>query len=255
VDADDWLESDFYQEMFNRMPKDSDAVDVMISGGYYRSDKDGYNEKMKYPNPIFDYTEKDQFIRLISNMFNGMTVGIVPFVSVWDKFYKADFLNKSGIKFEPNIFHGDDLFFNLIVLEKAGRVAGTDYVGYHYYWNNADSATHQYDSAIDEKLKILLIKMKQNLQKEKIYDYMKKSMNNRTITIIFTIINNKYFNRENSSSYISRKKEFNKLMKEDIFRDAIYGGKNKMLPKYEWLVFFLKMHFYLPLELYYRYVK
>lgn len=255
VDADDWLEPDFYQEMFSRMHKDIDVVDVMISGGYYRNNKEGFNEKMTYQNAVFDYKENTQIIRIINSMFNGMTVGIVPSVTVWDKFYRTDFLKKNGILFENDIFWGDDLFFNLITLEKAGRVVGTDYIGYHYYWNNMESATHKYDPNLDIRLKTLLIKIKQNLQKENLYDCLEKSMNNRTIIYILSIIMIKYFNRKNLSSYMLRKKEFNKLMGEDIFHNAIYGEKNKMVLKCELVVFLLKIHFYIPFELYYRYIK
>lgn len=255
VDADDWLEPDFYQEMFRRMPKDNDAVDIMISGGYYRNNKEGYDEKMTYQNAVFDYKENTQIIRIINSMFNGMTVGIVPSVTVWDRFYRTDFLNKNGILFETDIFWGEDFFLNLITLEKAGRVAGTDYIGYHYYWNNMESITHKYDPNLDIGLKTLLIKIKQNLQKENLYDCLEKSTNNRTILYILSIIKIKYFNRKNNSSYFIRKKEFNKLMREDIFHNAIYGEKNKMVIKYRLSVFFLKIHYYIPFELYYRYIK
>jgi hypothetical protein len=148
----------------------------------------------------------------------------------------------------------DDLYFNLIAFEKAGRIAGTDYIGYHY-WLNPTSVTHKYTSDIDTKMKYFLVKTKQNLQKEDIYDRVKKSMNNRIVICILIIIEQKYFNRLNDASYMTRKKEFKKLMEEDIFHDAIYGEKNKMLFKSELRVFFLKIHFYFPFELYYRYRK
>jgi glycosyltransferase EpsH len=256
VDADDWLEIDFYQEMFNRMPEDSDTIDIMFSGGHYHYYKDGSKVEKKYRNSVFDYTEKSKIYELIRALLNFTVISnnYSTFGFVWDKLYRTDFVKKNSIIFEPDILVADDIYFNLIAFEKAGRIAGTDYIGYHY-WLNPASVTHKYISDYDTKFKHFLIRTKKNLQKEDIYACVEKSMNTRVFISIFSMIKQKYFNRLNDASYMTRKKEFKKLMEEDIFHDAIYGEKNKMLFKYELLVFLLKIHFYFPFELYYRYRK
>jgi glycosyltransferase involved in cell wall biosynthesis len=254
LDADDWLELDFYQEMFNRMLKDSDTIDIMFSGGYYTNCNDGSNRILKYRNVIFDYTEKNEIIGLISEFLDMPTVSnnYASMAFVWNKMYRRKFLKKNHLKFDLNIAVIEDVFFNLIALEKACRVVGTNYIGNHY---RIDKASYCHRYIADYDVKYFLINTKQILQKENIYDSLEKNMNNRFVLVILGVMSQRYFNRENSSSYITRKNEFKKLMKEDIFHDAIYGKKNKMLFKYELRVFLLKIHFYFPFELYYRYMK
>jgi glycosyltransferase involved in cell wall biosynthesis len=253
VDADDWLELNFYQEMFDHMPQNSDTIDILFSGGRTDYCNDGSIKKVKYRNTDFDFSDKEKIIGLIGELLDTPVTSNVnsTLSAVWDKLYRADFIKKNNLYFPTDILFLDDIYYNLAAFEKSTRIAGIDYVGYNY-WFNPNSVTHAYKPDVDKKARYDIKKMKQNLEEEEIYNGVKDRFNSRVILCVILIMELKSFNKKNNSPYILRKQQFKKLMEEDTFHEAVYGSKSKMLFKFRIREFFLKIHFYLPFELYYR---
>ena len=61
--------------------------------------------------------------------------------SVWDKAYSVDLLRSTGLIFNPELKHGEDVVFNMCVFKAASSVYYLPCATYNYYING-DSVTH-----------------------------------------------------------------------------------------------------------------
>lgn len=250
VDADDFLEPEFYKEMFSRMPKDRETIDIFFSGGKYwhlASGKIQINKGLG----TFDYTEKDKMMELIRLLIDlkALSKDMATLSFVWDKFYRADFLRKNQLYFPKDVLCADDIYFNLLAFEKAARIAGTDYIGYHY-WYNPISISNKYRPDYPDVRTHFAEQMKNSLVREEIYSQMEENINRFIMRQLWMIAKRGCFHRDNKTNYAQRKKEFNELKRLDIYHHAIYGNIGNSFSKYKLWALLLRTPICFPMEIY-----
>jgi hypothetical protein len=196
------------------------------------------------------YNSKEEKNNLIGDILamTGISKEFCSSVTVWDSFYRGEFLKSNEFYFDKDILYSDDLYYNILAFEKARQIIFVDYVGYHY-WTNPDSITNKYTPELADRLENTLYNIKNNLINEGIFPYVEESLNCRIIQLILPLVRQLYFNKQNKDRYKVRKTKFKKLMNKDIFYNALYGKRKKMLSKFEMLVFLLKIPCYFPLEI------
>lgn len=129
VDSDDWIPSNSIEHLLNAIEKEN--ADVSF-GKYYRV-LDKYSLLKKNPkNSIYNNITitQDEFINDYYDSFCGS--GKMP-VSMCAKLYKKSLIDSSNVQ-PVGISHGEDLCFNLQVLENARKIVSIPQCVYFYRW-------------------------------------------------------------------------------------------------------------------------
>lgn len=129
LDADDWIEADFYSSILNEMKKND--ADIGIGGicidDGRKSTPIGEKSDLKVMNAsraLRDMYQKKGFIW-----------------SVCDKIYKRESLN--GLKFNERILYGEDSLFSFLSTSRSNLIVYVPSFGYHYFVRS-NSMTHKY---------------------------------------------------------------------------------------------------------------
>lgn len=128
VDADDYLLDD-WEKAINSVDKELDFI--KFSGKIN-------DESIHYDN------------RKMTKACLGLSGTILDscgFANVFSGFYKRDFLVKNNISFDKDLKNGEDLIFNLKVLQNAKKVKIIPN-GFYYYRHNIKSSSHTFGEKI-----------------------------------------------------------------------------------------------------------
>lgn len=151
VDSDDFIHKEMYEELYTI----SQGSDVVFCG---------YNKF--YSNKI---EESDILKKLKLFEENRKYLGIEMYkhelVTVWNKIYRREFLEKNKFKFVEGIIHEDDEF-SLKVFSKAESVKFIKKNFYFYRLDNQSSITKNIDFIKKEKAYIEVLKTIEKLKNE-----------------------------------------------------------------------------------------
>ncbi len=137
LDADDWIDSEYYQAMVT-VARDSGA-DMVVSG--FVSDN-------KYTKPIV-YRD----VRLKRTIADKLRLTFALTDSyVWRYLFRADFVRGKGMCFDTNLIAQEDTLFVLDAIANAGAVVSVPWVNYHYMFNE-NSALNCRDAAHHARVK------------------------------------------------------------------------------------------------------
>ena len=142
VDADDFLDLDFYENLYNSAVNNNADI---ACGGIMRL----YPQK----NKIFLGFEEENTFETVKEKY--MVTGVPYYNYAWNKIYKREALINFKIEFPRGVLY-EDMFFTADVLEKLGKLVTVPKVYYNHYLNNgslvhAVSDRHRED-AIEAKL-------------------------------------------------------------------------------------------------------
>lgn len=116
VDADDWLDRDFYQKLY-QAAVDSSAEIVQCGFKAVSADKSKRRE--------FVPGKYEGFVSCIRALGGGF---------VWNKLYKRDFLSACGLSFAEGLIF-EDVLFAVEAIYRAGRIIIIGGSGYNYFSN------------------------------------------------------------------------------------------------------------------------
>ena len=127
VDADDWVERDYFQQLLKKM--ESDNVDIVCAGFTIDTDENSQLIHEQKSDKSLDS------MAALKNMHDRTAV----FQYAWNKIYKKQLFRK--IEFPTRNVVGEDYIIIVQLLQEAGRVALLDNCGYHYV-QYASSMSH-----------------------------------------------------------------------------------------------------------------
>ena len=138
LDADDWIDADFYAHMLT-VAMDANA-DMVVSG--FVSDNK-YTKPIVYKNVKLLKTIKEKLIgtRALTDSY------------VWRYLFKTDFIRKNNMLFNTNLIAQEDTLFVLGAIESANAIVIVPWVNYHYMFNE-NSALNSRDLAHHAKVKL-----------------------------------------------------------------------------------------------------
>ncbi len=205
VDADDWIDSNYIEEMVKAAQK-SDA-DITVNRNILTEFSD--SRTLQYEHPL----EKD--IKLNSYLDISSDTHKIYWV-VWNKIYKASFLK--NIKF-PEGYIMEDLYYHYITFARANKIFYTEEAVYHYTDREDSISKIQYDVGMSY-IKIFSL----------VYDYYKKyNLLDKKIKIYTTF---GCFNVKNEEIYNAYKEYFDKSVdylneNKDIYNEMdLYFANN-----------------------------
>lgn len=168
VDADDWLEPDYFQELFSGFVSDAD----LICCGYF--DHSIYGTNIPVNDFLYAGTMLDRSA-LTQALLQG-TAG-VP----WGKLFRQSIIREYDIKFQSDVKMSEDLIFNLEYAQYTGKAIIIPKHLYHYNRLNEQSLSAKIDESyinsyvtVNEKLDALLSKT--DMGKAEEMQYLKQRM-------------------------------------------------------------------------------
>ncbi|CAG9613764.1 Undecaprenyl-phosphate 4-deoxy-4-formamido-L-arabinose transferase [Bacillus rhizoplanae] len=124
VDADDHIEKDMYEILYNSAKQGN--CDVVISN--FKGEMEGHKVIVKYPFPVniilkTDYIEQE----LLPYFLKTENLNTVV-----NKIYGNKLIRENNVKFPEKVALGEDGMFNMQFFSNATNMKYIDYVGYHY---------------------------------------------------------------------------------------------------------------------------
>ena len=138
LDADDFIDSDYYEKMYAATADDS--VD-MVCSGFVTNTK--YARDLKYSKNFVESGLRKKIRRTYA-----FTDGYV-----WRYLFKRTFLTKNKLTFDTSMISQEDAIFVLNALAVSNKVAFICGTFYHYLFNDM-SALHARDEAHRNKMKM-----------------------------------------------------------------------------------------------------
>lgn len=126
VDADDYLEKDIVQHAFNVMEQDSSELVV-----WNAIEVNG--DKLKCCKPISKQpgNKEEIYASLISNYHDKFYMG--DYIrAVWGKMLRLDVIKNNNIKFDEQLYIGEDAIFLIQYLSHINRINNMNEYGYFY---------------------------------------------------------------------------------------------------------------------------
>lgn len=233
VDSDDWLELDFYEQLFSCLQKNSaENLDIFCSGGYIREtdEKQIVLHTAKVPFLYEENNNKEYFMAraIVKKMIEDCGDWCLP----WDKLYRREFLIKNNLIFDVTCRGWEDALFNFQVFHFAHVVGGCTNIGYHYRMNpksignnfNKDKPDIAYDYIT--KLHEYVDANQYNRK-----DVLLQAVSAAAIGTFSVCCRSCYFNPNNPKKYRSIVKDINKLKAKPYFDLAIRERNDMFLTK------------------------
>ncbi|MCI8485617.1 MAG: glycosyltransferase [Clostridia bacterium] len=217
VDADDWLELDAIDRLYNVII--TEKVDV-VRGNYYLNEVRANRESIA---PIYELSNrkiiKEDFreTRMIEH-FLFVEKSIANLVMLL--FIRSDVLKKNKVRFNPELYMMEDVVFYLHVFLNIDSIYFMQFPVYHYFYN-VNSATKSIERYIKNIKGIMNVnkEIKNILLKNNLMDIKKVSKLNANHLKIITnylyfLVRDKIYNYKKMIFEIINKRDFQELMKD-----------------------------------------
>ena len=251
VDSDDWIEKDYYENMFDALGNSN--ADVFCSGGCYKNKEQIQTESYCFDSPKLYCTREERdyiMTRVLTSEKNGNVVfGATQ--ALWDKFYRLEFLRENGLHFETSMNGIVDVLFNFIAFDKANCIGVSTVCGYHYR-QVANSDTRRFNPKRKDSFITFLNIANNYLAQNKSNPVIKKSLNAYALSLIINALGTYFCNKNNPKSSREIAKEFVEYKKSTYIAEAIHDRNNPYIPfKRKILQFMLRLPGFAPTKFIY----
>lgn len=161
VDADDWIDLNFYKNLVKSIIKDNSEIAVCgVKTEYLNAKCSSYRYKYMDPHCI----DHNYALRLLANSQN-----IDQFISpiVPNKIYSTSFLKEYNLLFDPSRSFQDD-FFTFFCLVYANKISLVPEAYYHYF-QRPNSITHIFSKQLVNDCLDILVQIKNKLFEENLF--------------------------------------------------------------------------------------
>ena len=199
IDIDDYIESDYLEKLCSSIKN----KDMVVSG---------YN-RVVGSKTIFSKIPKNTYWSAFK------------YTATWGKIYNAEFIKKNNIKFLDDVKIGEDLFFNITVINKTNKIGILEYAGYNYY-DNEESLTNTINKTAKKRNQQMLhllnsideIFKETKIDKKYIYFFYLKTIVFYLLTQRGLLSNKEYYNEyKKYFNFLEEYKNKYKLKEKMIF--------------------------------------
>lgn len=186
VDADDFVDPDMFEKMYK---KAQNADIVMCQAKVFDDKVKTYKDDAYFALDCFD----DKFAEKPFTHEDTKDFATEINVSVWNKIYRADFLKKSGVKFQEGFIY-EDLPYFYEVYTQAKKVVLLKEFLYSYRINNQNSTMTRTDKNVKDRVD-MASRAYDVLKKQKYFEEIKSNVLNTIIHDLFyrcLIIDSRY---------------------------------------------------------------
>jgi glycosyltransferase involved in cell wall biosynthesis len=153
VDCDDTIDLDMLKILVNAMDGNTDLA---ISGYNILNMNQGNVSLQKKVPPIKGDYQKNEFMKSFGEFFKSDFIN-----PLWNKIYNTELINKFKIRFNEDLYRGEDLLFNLKYIKVCNRINIINDQLYNYItFNNIHSITSSFQDDLFENQQILFKSVK-----------------------------------------------------------------------------------------------
>lgn len=253
VDPDDWCELDYYEQLFKAMG--DEQVDVFISGGSIMEYGDKSRIVRGFKQTVI-YTKHEEIGVLTAKVLApecgvNEKMGSRGNGTVWDKIYNTAFIRRYDLRFDPACKTFDDLWFNFQMFDRAERVGGCSYIGYHYRIVTV-SISKGPDTQKINKNYVVINKLYAYMEYREPNDMISQALRALCLVLIGDACVYGYFHPENREPYKKVAEEVKAMKAWPYFHEAIYHNDCRYLSKKQIVLrYLLRLPWAWPLKLAY----
>lgn len=145
VDADDWVDSNMYENLYNSALKHQ--ADMVLSGGFCKVFGNGDESVISSKLTKEVYSGVELIEELLLPMIGSKSKekdDISIEMGVTLNLYRTEILNNLSLRFlSERIYISEDILFNIHFLKNSSRVSSDKSI-YYYYWQSQGSLTRIY---------------------------------------------------------------------------------------------------------------
>jgi len=251
VDPDDWLENDLIQTLFE---KTEDGIDIVICDCYVNySNKEIPNSFLNTGANVLSGDNKNKLsYQLICKKMDGYYPNEVAVGVPWAKLFRKSFIDSNNLTYIPGMVRMQDNIFCLYAFELARNIVYVPHKLYHYRKEDT-SVCFRYNPNIVNHFEKYFFEVGRYFEKYGKNAKYIDGLRTKILTSFNSYILYKYFHKDNQLSYIKVRKEINKLLNKDVYKDALINVKFKYL-NFQEIIFILCLKFRL-IEIIYLLVK
>jgi len=235
VDADDWIEPNMYENMYNKLKSTNSKVCIC----------NGYRQKGNEMTEIKVLVQSDQIQQISAEYIIGQIIGenrwgnrdsSLAHRGVYFYLYKRDQIGK--IRFNRELPMGEDLLFNINVLGKTQEICIDEGYYYHYIWNTS-SSTQEYENKFWNVLKKMIVDIEKALEDIQLKEVLRDRFNIFLIEHVRNATLNEY--KAKNKRTVDKIKEIKNVCKDPLVQQTIaYELKKKLQMRYKLLLLLLK---------------
>ncbi len=225
VDGDDYISINFIEEALNLVKKYN--LDFIL-GGTRKFNKNSYKDYVvDSKNGILIYDKKlmDYKAKVLSNgkvddkrLNSCFTSGPVC------KLFKSDIVKR--YKFNETLVTGEDVVYNLQILESVNKIGIVESIWY-FYRQNSQSVTNLYNPKIKTAYEKTLIVLNDMFKKDK---EMEKYLKVRAIQQFHGMLLLYPLHSESKLSYRNKKNFINSCLHSTPWKDIFFSNKKSIIP-------------------------
>lgn len=229
VDADDWVEDNYINELYKEL--NGDAVDADVVMYEYsrefsssRSEESLNIESGYLDNGILELVRKSTFYKLaIDGKYNPYSV-----IAIWNKIYRTEFLTENDLWFIPEARKGQDRLYNADALNSTSKIYYLHKVFYRYRcWE--ESRTNRYDKNVPVLTAIEIKSLQSIIKKHNLQNIADEYLKCRICTRLYTCMRLYYFNDNNGKTLKEKISDVKKLVHSEPYKEALKSVNLKLL--------------------------
>ncbi len=221
VDADDWVENDMYDTLYNSIKKNNCDIVLCNMSRYFNEIK----TSSKYNFPSHEVLE----LEYIKKVLQPYLIKNDDLYSSCNKLFKSEIIKNNSIKFPEGNALSEDNIFNLLYFDKIKRFIYLDYAGYNYR-EVSGSATRDIASKdyFENEIKIYNFNyrsfMNLSISDEEINSLKEEKLINSVVSLLHL-----YFTPSKSISFFYRVKYIKKMINNTIVTRIINENFNRII--------------------------
>lgn len=219
IDGDDEIVPEVYDFMMTQL---NPSFELWVMGFAYQYSSHHFTEKKMsqgvWSDEEIELVKRGIFRQDLASVKNLTAQGF-DFCGPCAKFYQRKIIIQNQIFFPENIIVGEDRIFNFLYMKYVNGIFYDNKCGY-FYWQNNDSATHQFKKGKGAKCIESIELVRTILGKDNFLDYVQYG-----VRYYLYALKLDWCNPNNPDSYFVRKKEALKWRNTPVMQDAFHYFK------------------------------
>lgn len=162
VDADDWVEKEYFQTLYHQ----GNQADLIVAGYKHDAMDENRNVVNVSRDVLMESGFWDEKKEIVSKAADVDTAKM--FAYTWNKLYKREIITANQMNFSKQVLI-EDFLFNTCFWDKIELLSIVDYTGYHYVKASKDALTQKFLADFLDIMDLRFDNIRQLLQKNDVY--------------------------------------------------------------------------------------
>ncbi|WKA53230.1 glycosyltransferase family 2 protein [Planococcus shixiaomingii] len=213
IDADDTI----HPEMIERFMASIGSHSLLISGycSVLKQNGEIYHS-IQNQLPLIGEFSKQEFLVNFTDLYPHFFIHYV-----WNKFYRTSFIKEAGLQFNPRVDWGEDLLFNLEVIERCSSIRLVEGGLYNYTHSNTESITSQFREDFFDNMQMMQNMTRDFLKRNGCYHGYIKDNFERYYTSRVMLVFWNLFHPKSTLMEIEKKQQITRIVQDDQVKESL----------------------------------